>query len=51
MFEAVASKNPLIITGALPGQEEDNPAFAQKLNLGVVSDDINNIKPIIEDLI
>ncbi|WP_181348138.1 glycosyltransferase [Thalassobacillus sp. CUG 92003] len=51
MFEAVASNTPLIITGALPGQEEDNPAFAQKLNLGVVCNDINNIKPIIEDLL
>ncbi|MCP3025368.1 UDP-N-acetylglucosamine--LPS N-acetylglucosamine transferase [Halobacillus sp. A5] len=42
---------PLIITGALPGQEEDNPAFAQKLNLGVVCNYINNIKPIIEDIL
>lgn len=36
MFEAIASNTPIIITGALPGQEEDNPAFAEKSNLGIV---------------
>ncbi|MCM3767049.1 MGDG synthase family glycosyltransferase [Neobacillus niacini] len=36
MFEAIAANTPLIITGALPGQEKDNPAFAEILNLGVV---------------
>ncbi|XJZ25774.1 glycosyltransferase [Bacillota bacterium Lsc_1132] len=36
MFEAVAANLPIIITGALPGQEESNPAFAEKYNLGVV---------------
>ncbi len=34
MFEAIASNTPIIITGALPGQEEDNPAFAEKANVG-----------------
>ena len=32
----IASNTPIIITGALPGQEEDNPAFAEKSNLGVI---------------
>jgi processive 1,2-diacylglycerol beta-glucosyltransferase len=36
MMESVASNIPLIITGALPGQEEGNPSFAEKHNLGVV---------------
>ena len=35
MFEAFASNTPIMITGALPGQEQDNPTFAEKLNLGV----------------
>lgn len=44
MFEAVASNTPIIITGALPGQEQDNPAFAEKSNLGVVCKNIDEIK-------
>jgi processive 1,2-diacylglycerol beta-glucosyltransferase len=36
MMESVASNTPLVITGALPGQEEGNPSFAEKHNLGVV---------------
>lgn len=44
MFEAIASNTPIIITGALPGQEQDNPAFAEKSNLGVVCKNTNAIK-------
>ena len=44
MFEAIASNTPIIITGALPGQEEDNPAFAEKSNLGVVCKNTKEIK-------
>lgn len=35
MFEAIVMGVPMIITGALPGQEEDNPWFAVKHGLGV----------------
>jgi len=51
MFEAVAANLPLIITGALPGQEEDNPAFAEKAHLGVICKDITEIKSTIENLL
>ena len=44
MMEAVACNVPLIITGALPGQEADNPGFAQKHSLGVMGNDLVKIK-------
>lgn len=47
MFEAIAANVPIIITGALPGQEEENPAFAEKRNLGVVC---KNTKDIIHTI-
>ena len=51
MFEAVASNTPIIITGALPGQEESNPAFAKKYNLGVICSDVKEIKSTIDSLL
>ncbi|MED1471125.1 MGDG synthase family glycosyltransferase [Bacillus salipaludis] len=51
MFEAIATATPLIITGALPGQEEDNPAFVEKLNLGVVCKNPHDIKNTINTLL
>jgi len=51
MMEAIACNVPLIITGALPGQEKENPEFAEKNNLGVVCTDVNDIKSIINNLI
>ncbi|HEY2420222.1 MAG TPA: UDP-N-acetylglucosamine--LPS N-acetylglucosamine transferase [Neobacillus sp.] len=51
MFEAFSSNTPIIITGALPGQEEDNPSFAEKLNLGVICRDTSEIKPTITQLL
>ncbi|NRD76820.1 UDP-N-acetylglucosamine--LPS N-acetylglucosamine transferase [Bacillus sp. BRMEA1] len=51
MFEAIASNTPLIITGALPGQEEDNPAFAENFNLGVVCKNQKDIKHTITQLL
>jgi processive 1,2-diacylglycerol beta-glucosyltransferase len=51
MFEAFSSNTPIIITGALPGQEADNPAFAEKFNLGVVCKDIEEIQPTIAQLL
>ena len=51
MFESFSSNTPIIITGALPGQEEDNPAFAEKLNLGVVCKDLKDIKHTITQLL
>lgn len=51
MFEAVATNTPIIITGALPGQEASNPAFAEKYNLGVVCKDTKEIKNTINHLL
>ena len=51
MFEAIASNTPLIITGALPGQEEDNPAFAENFGLGVVCKNPKDIKQTITKLL
>ncbi|MED4228332.1 MGDG synthase family glycosyltransferase [Neobacillus cucumis] len=51
MFEAISSNTPIIITGALPGQEEDNPNFAEKLNLGVICEGTSEIKLTISQLL
>lgn len=51
MFEAFASNTPIILTGALPGQEQDNPVFAEKLNLGVICKDTSEIKATINQLL
>ena len=51
MMESIACNVPLVITSALPGQEEGNPAFAEKHNLGVVCTDIKNMQNIISDLL
>jgi processive 1,2-diacylglycerol beta-glucosyltransferase len=51
MFEAIAANVPIVITGALPGQEESNPAFAEKANLGVICKDTVDIKDTINQLL
>lgn len=50
MMEAVSCNVPLIITGALPGQEEGNPYFAEKYNLGVYCGSIKNIYNLVNEL-
>ncbi|OIK13715.1 UDP-N-acetylglucosamine--LPS N-acetylglucosamine transferase [Bacillus sp. MUM 116] len=51
MFEAFASNTPIIITGSLPGQEQDNPAFAEKFNLGKICKDTTEIEAKINQLL
>lgn len=51
MFEAISSNLPIVITGALPGQEKDNPLFAQNNNLGVICKDASHINLVVEDLL
>ncbi|UFU00197.1 glycosyltransferase [Radiobacillus kanasensis] len=51
MFEAVAANTPLVITGALPGQEEDNPVFAERAGLGVICKDVQDIQQTIGGLL
>ena len=45
-----AAETELIITGALPGQETENPALIRSLNLGVVCTDPASIPFTIEQL-
>lgn len=51
MMEAVMCNVPLVITGALPGQEEGNPAYAQKYGLGVVCNGASQLKATVSDLL
>lgn len=51
MMEAVSCNVPLVITGALPGQEQGNPEFALKYNLGVVCEDLESLENTISDLL
>lgn len=51
MMEAVSCNVPLVITGALPGQEEGNPAYLEKYNLGVVCKELRKLKGIVTDLL
>lgn len=51
MMEAISCNLPLIITGSLPGQEEENPQFAEKHKLGIICTNIKDIKNTIKTLI
>lgn len=51
MMEAVMCGLPLVITGALPGQEEGNPAYAETYNLGVVCLETRRIKETVRMLL
>lgn len=50
MFEAIVMGIPMIITGALPGQEKDNPRFAVEHGLGVECTDPEKLGECIEAL-
>ena len=50
MFEAVVMGIPMVITGALPGQEAENPAFAVEHGLGVECYKPEEIAECINDL-
>lgn len=51
MMEAVACNVPLIITGALPGQEQENPDFAVSNKLGIFCKDLSNLSSVVTDLL
>lgn len=51
MMEAVMCNLPLIITGALPGQEQGNPEFAWKYGLGVICMHTSELKRIVGSLL
>ncbi len=50
MFEAIVMGVPMVITGALPGQERDNPDFAVRHRLGIVCDEPRDMADRICDL-
>jgi processive 1,2-diacylglycerol beta-glucosyltransferase len=51
MMEAVSCNIPIVITDALPGQEERNPEFAQKYNLGVACKNIRHVRSAVNELL
>lgn len=51
MFEAIVMGVPMVITGALPGQEKDNPDFALRHNLGIICDAPEDMAERVRDLI
>jgi 1,2-diacylglycerol 3-beta-galactosyltransferase len=51
MMEAVACNVPLIITGALPGQEQENPDFAVNNKLGIYCDDLSALAAVVSGLL
>lgn len=51
LMEAVASNIPVIVTGILLGQEEENSYYIEKNNLGVVCKDYKKLHNVVSDLI
>ena len=51
MLEGVMCNTPLLVMGALPGQEEANPAFVLNHDLGAVCDGNKNIVETVERLL
>lgn len=51
MMEAVACNVPVIITGNLPGQEEGNPAYMEKHNLGIICKDLRKLRHTVDNLL
>ncbi len=51
MMEAIACNIPLIITGALPGQEQENPDFAVNNKLGIFCDDLSQLSSVVSELL
>lgn len=51
MMECVACNVPIVITSALPGQEQENPSFAVKNKLGIYCPDIGKLAETISYLL
>lgn len=51
IMEAVLCNTPLVITGALPGQEEGNPEYVKKNNLGVLCKNLRYLRYVVHDLL
>ena len=50
-FEAVVMNVPLIITGALPGQEQGNPELVERYGLGIVSKGVKKLPAAVKRLL
>ena len=50
-FEAVVMNVPLIITGALPGQEQGNPELVERYGLGIVSTGLKRLPEAVNRLL
>ena len=51
LMEAINLCKPVIITGSFTGQEEKNPQFVTRNNLGVECEDINKLPQVVRELI
>lgn len=51
LIESVNLCKPVIVTGALTGQEGKNPEFVVKYNLGILCEDIQKLTGIIKQLL
>ncbi|WKB37157.1 hypothetical protein QS257_10970 [Terrilactibacillus sp. S3-3] len=51
MMEAVSCHTPIVITGALPGQEEGNPGFAEKYHLAITCKKMEDLIPTMHKLL
>lgn len=51
LMESIMCNIPVVITGALPGQEEGNPAYVQKHGLGAVCTDPKKLKETVSDML
>ena len=51
LLEGVMCNTPLLVVGALPGQEAANPAYVLKNDLGAVCDGNKNIVQVMEQLV
>ena len=50
-FEGVVMNVPLIITGALPGQEQGNPELVERYGLGIVSEGVKKLPAAVKRLL
>ena len=50
-FEGVVMNVPLIITGALPGQEQGNPELVERYGLGIVSKGVKGLPEAVGSLL
>lgn len=51
LMEAIMCNVPTVITGALPGQEADNPYYIEQNNLGVNCSDLDKLPHVLEKLL